>query len=78
MVEMFVFLKITGVRKANFSMEVPSGPLLSPNTITEHNPTDNDLMSELFSDLICLRSLSLSNLIRTDLDNVSPFSEHIQ
>ena len=67
--------------RANFSLELPSGPsgsLVVSNTITQHNPPDNDLMSELLSDLICLRSLSLSNLIRKDLDNVSPFSEHIQ
>ena len=66
---------------ANFSLEVPHGlrgSLVVSNTITEDNPPDNDLMSELLSDLICLRSLSPSNLIRTDLDNVSPLSEHIE
>ena len=58
---MFVLLR-TGVR-ANFSLEVPSGPsgsLVVSNTITEHNPPDNDLMSELLSDLICLLGLYLS------------------
>ena len=48
---------------ANFSLEVPSGPsgsLVVSNTITEHNPPDNDLMSELLSDLICLLGLYLS------------------
>ena len=48
---------------ANFSLEVPHGlrgSLVVSNTITEHNPPDNDLMSELLSDLICLLGLYLS------------------
>ena len=60
-VAMFVLLR-TGVT-ANFSLEVPSGPsgsLVVSNTITEHNPPDNDLMSELLSDVITGSPLFIS------------------
>ena len=56
----FVSQNRTGATAANSSPvpQDPGGPLVVSNTITEHNPFDNDLMSELLSDLICLQSLS--------------------